>query len=32
MAGLDNKGIDINEETKQVIEDWHYRVKRGYEF
>lgn len=26
------EGIDINDETKQVIEDWHYWVKRGYEF
>ena len=25
-------GIDISEETKQVIEDWHYWVERGYEF
>jgi hypothetical protein len=26
------KGIDISEKTKQVIEDWHYWVKREYEF
>ncbi len=26
------EGIDINNETKQVIEDWHYWFKRGYEF
>jgi hypothetical protein len=26
------EGIDINDVTKQVIEDWHYWVKRGYEF
>ena len=25
-------GIDIDDETRQVIEDWHYWVKRGYEF
>ncbi len=26
------EGIDIPDGTKQVIEDWHYWVKRGYEF
>lgn len=26
------EGIDTNEQTKQVIEDWRYWVKRGYEF
>jgi hypothetical protein len=26
------EGIDISEETKQVLEDWHYWVKKEYEF
>jgi hypothetical protein len=26
------KGIDIDDVTEQVIGDWHYWVKRGYEF
>ena len=26
------EGIDTSEETKRVIEDWHYWVKREYEF
>jgi len=25
-------GVDINEETQQVIEDWHYWYNKGYEF
>ena len=25
-------GIDLDEETKQAIEDWHYWAKQGYEF
>ena len=25
-------GIEVDEETKEGIEDWHYWVKRGYEF
>jgi hypothetical protein len=25
-------GIDVDEETQQGIEDWHYWVGRGYEF
>jgi len=23
--------IDVDEETRQVIEDWHYWIARGYE-
>jgi len=26
------EGIEISNETKQVVEDWHYWSKRGYEF
>lgn len=26
------EGIDIDKKTEQVIEDWHYWIKRGYEF
>lgn len=26
------EGIMISEETKQIIEDWHYWYQRGYEF
>jgi hypothetical protein len=26
------EGIDIDGETEQVIEDWHYWTQRGYEF
>ena len=26
------EGIDVEEDTRQVIEDWHYWVRRGYEF
>jgi hypothetical protein len=26
------EGIEVDEETKQAIEDWHYWVNRGYEF
>ncbi|MCB1194407.1 MAG: calcium-binding protein [Leptospiraceae bacterium] len=26
------KGISVDKMTKQVIEDWHYWVNRGYEF
>jgi Calcium binding len=26
------EGIQVDEETQQAIEDWHYWVKRGYEF
>jgi len=26
------EGIHINDQTSEVIEDWHYWVKRGYEF
>ncbi|MHB8599610.1 MAG: calcium-binding protein [Ktedonobacteraceae bacterium] len=26
------EGIQADEETQQAIEDWHYWVKRGYEF
>lgn len=25
-------GIGVDHETQQVIEDWHYWIKRGYEF
>jgi hypothetical protein len=25
------EGIDVDEETQQAIEDWHYWVERGYE-
>lgn len=25
------EGINVDEETQQAIEDWHYWVKRGYE-
>ena len=24
-------GIDVDEETQQAIEDWHYWVNQGYE-
>ena len=26
------RGIDVDKETRQSIEDWHYWVKQGYEF
>ena len=26
------KPIDVDEETREAIEDWHYWVKMGYEF
>jgi hypothetical protein len=26
------EGIEVDEETQQAIEDWHYWVDRGYEF
>ena len=26
------EGIQVDEETQQAIEDWHYWVNRGYEF
>jgi hypothetical protein len=26
------EGIQVDEETRQAIEDWHYWVNRGYEF
>ena len=26
------EGIDVDEEIRQAIEDWHYWVNRGYEF
>ncbi len=26
------KGVDVDEETQEAIEDWHYWVKQGYEF
>ncbi|WKZ14112.1 MAG: calcium-binding protein [Candidatus Jettenia caeni] len=26
------KGISVNDETKQAIEDWHYWVSMGYQF
>jgi len=26
------EGININAQTNEVIEDWHYWIKRGYEF
>jgi hypothetical protein len=26
------EGVDTDKETQQVIEDWHYWFKRGYEF
>ena len=26
------EGINADEETQEAIEDWHYWVKRGYEF
>jgi len=25
------EGVDVDEETKQAIEDWHYWVNQGYE-
>jgi hypothetical protein len=25
------EGINVDEETQQAIEDWHYWVNRGYE-
>jgi len=25
------EGIEVDEETQQAIEDWHYWVERGYE-
>jgi hypothetical protein len=25
------EGIQVDEETRQAIEDWHYWVNRGYE-
>lgn len=26
------EGVQVDEETRQAIEDWHYWVNRGYEF
>ncbi len=26
------EGIEVDEETQQAIEDWHYWVNKGYEF
>jgi len=26
------EGIDVDEDTQEAIEDWHYWVARGYEF
>ena len=26
------KPVNVDEETRQVIEDWHYWVARGYHF
>ncbi|MDM8551174.1 calcium-binding protein [Desulfobacterales bacterium HSG2] len=26
------EGVDTDDETRQIIEDWHYWAKRGYEF
>lgn len=26
------EGLDVDDETREVIEDWHYWVKQGYEF
>ena len=26
------EGIEVDEETQQAIDDWHYWVDRGYEF
>jgi hypothetical protein len=26
------EGIDIDDKTKLVIDDWHYWIRRGYEF
>lgn len=26
------EGIDTDDETRQITEDWHYWVRRGYEF
>ena len=26
------KPIDVDDETQQAIEDWHYWVEMGYEF
>ena len=26
------EGLDVDDETRQAIEDWHYWVARGYEF
>ena len=26
------EGIDVDDETQEAIEDWHYWVARGYEF
>ena len=25
-------GINVDDETKKIIDDWHYWMKRGYEF
>ena len=25
------EGVDVDEDTKQAIEDWHYWVNQGYE-
>ena len=25
-------GVDVDEDTRQAIEDWHYWVEQGYEF
>ncbi len=26
------EGIDVDDQTRQAIEDWHYWIARGYEF
>jgi ABC-type proline/glycine betaine transport system substrate-binding protein len=26
------EGLQVDEETQQALEDWHYWVSRGYEF
>lgn len=26
------QGVDVDDETQEAIEDWHYWVKRGYQF
>jgi hypothetical protein len=26
------EGVDVDDQTKEAIEDWHYWVEQGYEF